>query len=114
MVRAKDSGSTSYPPQPGARWQWRSVNDGLAGGASDRILARNPSMYLVRCAFKNRFGAPFHWDFAVPTDDHEEAISEALLTFWDGLTRTEREDAARTLEVLAHSYRLPDAPLPVR
>jgi hypothetical protein len=71
-------------------------------------------MYLVRCAFRNRFDAPFHWDFSVDTDDYAEAVSEAVLTYWDGLTRTERKDAAHTLEVMAHPCRLPDAPLPVR
>jgi hypothetical protein len=71
-------------------------------------------MYLVRCGFKNRFGAPFHWDFSVDTDDELVAVSEAVVTFFSGLTKCEREDAKDTLEILAHPYLLPHAQLPVR
>jgi hypothetical protein len=71
-------------------------------------------MYVVRCSVKNRFGAPFHWDFSVDTDDHAVAVSEAVTVFWSGFTFEEREDAAGAFEVIAHPYRLPDAPLPVQ
>jgi peptide subunit release factor RF-3 len=71
-------------------------------------------VYLVRCGFKNRFGAPFHWDFSVDTDDELVAVSEAVMIFWSGLTFEEREDAAHTLEVMGHRHMLPDAPPPVR
>ena len=57
--------------------------------------------YIVsRVSFTNRYGSPFHWGFQLETDDYEEAISEAVLIFWSGLTREERWDAIRTLDVL--------------
>lgn len=59
-------------------------------------------MYLVRVSFTNRFGSPFSWDFRMETNDYEEAISEAVLIFWSGLTREERWDAVHDLHVIAH------------
>jgi hypothetical protein len=64
-------------------------------------------MYLVRCSFVGRHGATFHWDFQCDTNDHEEAIGEAVITFFSGLTTYEREDANKTIEILAHPYLLP-------
>jgi hypothetical protein len=64
-------------------------------------------MYLVRISFTNRFGSPFSWDFEVESDDQEEAISEAVLIFWSGLTRKERWDALHDLHVIAHPRWLP-------
>ena len=64
-------------------------------------------MYLVRISFTNRFGSPFHWDFQMQADDYAQAIDEAVLIFWSGLTREERWDAAHTLDVLAHPDFLP-------
>ncbi len=59
-------------------------------------------MYFVRVGFTNRFGAPFAWTFQCDADDYALAIDDAILTFWSGLTRCEREDCAETIEVLAH------------
>lgn len=42
------------------------------------------------------------------TDDYKEAISEAVMIFWSGLTFEERWDAAHTLSVLAHLSCLPE------
>ena len=64
-------------------------------------------MYLVRVRFTNRYGSPFHWDFQVDTDDYAVAVDDAVLTFWAGLTRGEREDACETITVLAYPSRLP-------
>ena len=41
------------------------------------------------------------------TEDYAEAIDEAVLTFWSGLTFEERWDAAHSLDVVAHPNFLP-------
>jgi hypothetical protein len=65
------------------------------------------NVYLVRCSFKNKFGSEFFWDFQMETEDYAEAIDEAVLTFWSGLTFEERWDAAHNLDVVAHPNFLP-------
>jgi hypothetical protein len=70
-------------------------------------------MYLVRVSFTNRYRNHFHWDFSIDTYDYAEAIREAVVTFTSGLTHEERQDAAHTLEFMAHPYRLPDSRLPL-
>ena len=57
-------------------------------------------MYTVRCSFTNKFGAEFSWGFQIETDDYAVAMEEAVLCFWSGLTRDEREDASETLLVV--------------
>lgn len=64
-------------------------------------------MYLVRVGFTNQFGAWYHFDFECDTDDHAVAINEAYNVFCSGLTESELEAAARTLEILAHPNYLP-------
>ena len=63
-------------------------------------------MYLVRISFVNRFKSKFSWDFQMETDDHEEAISDAVLVFWSGLTEQERWDAVHNLDIVAHPKRI--------
>jgi hypothetical protein len=41
------------------------------------------------------------------TEDYAEAIDEAVLTFWSGLTFEERWDAAHSLDIVAHPNFLP-------
>jgi hypothetical protein len=57
--------------------------------------------YLVRCSFTNRFGSEFSWMFQVATNDYRVAFDEAVLCFWSGLTRSEREDACETIHIVA-------------
>jgi hypothetical protein len=59
-------------------------------------------MYFVRVGF-NRFT----WTFQCETDDHIEAIRESVDTFLSGLTREERRDAVRNLDIVAHPYSMP-------
>jgi len=65
-------------------------------------------VYLVRVSFTNRHGSPFHWDFRIETDDYAQAVDEAVLTFWSGLTLEERRDAAETFNIMAQMYYLPE------
>ena len=65
-------------------------------------------VYLVRVSFTNRHGSPFHWDFRIETDDYAQAVDEAVLTFWSGLTLEERCDAAETFNIMAQMYYLPE------
>ena len=65
-------------------------------------------VYLVRVSFTNRHGSPFHWDFRIETDDYAQAVDEAVLTFWSGLTLGERCDAAETFNIMAQMYYLPE------
>lgn len=71
-------------------------------------------MYLVRVSMRSRNGSPFHWDFAEPTDDHQQAVHNAIRTFLSGLTIEEKRAARNSLDVLAHPTYLPPAPLPIR
>jgi hypothetical protein len=64
-------------------------------------------MYLVRLSFVNRFGSPFSWDFEVERQEPDLAIYETVKIFMSGLTTSEQEDAAATLEVMAHPRYLP-------
>ena len=65
-------------------------------------------VYLVRVSFTNRHGSPFHWDFRIETDDYAQAVDEAVLTFWSGLTLEERCDAAETFNIMAQMYYVPE------
>ena len=71
-------------------------------------------MYLVRVSMRSLNGSPFHWDFAEPTDDHQQAVHNALRTFMSGLTKEEKRAARASLDVMAHPTHLPPAPLPIR
>src|SRR6267143_6240813 len=57
---------------------------------------------------------PFHWDFTEPTDDHQQAVHNAIRTFLSGLTIEEKRAARNSLDVVAHPTYLPPAPLPIR
>jgi hypothetical protein len=73
----------------------------------DFLKTMNP-LYVVRVSFVNRYGSPFHWDFYIETDDYGQAVDEALLTFWSGLTFDERYDAAQTFNIMARLEYLPE------
>jgi hypothetical protein len=56
----------------------------------------------VRVSMRSRDGSVFHWDFEEPTDDHQQAVHNAIRTFWSGLTPEEKQDARSSLDVVAH------------
>ena len=56
----------------------------------------------VRVSMRSRDGSVFYWDFEEPTDDHQQAVHNAIRTFLSGLTREEKRDARLSLDVLAH------------
>lgn len=70
-------------------------------------------MYLVRVSMRSSNGSPFHWDFAEPTDDHQQAVHNAIRTFLSGLTVEEKQAARNSLDVVAHPTYLPPALLPM-
>ncbi len=57
-------------------------------------------MYTVRCSFTNKMRSRVLREFQIETDDYAVAMEEAVLCFWSGLTRDEREDASETLLVV--------------
>jgi hypothetical protein len=61
----------------------------------------------VRCSFTTALGEPFSWDFQLEENDPNRAIDEAILLFFSGLTLSEREEAIKTLDVIAHPTVLP-------
>ena len=56
----------------------------------------------VRVSMRSRDGSVFYWDFEEPTDDHQEAVHNAIRTFWSGLTRKEKLDARSFLDVVVY------------
>jgi hypothetical protein len=56
----------------------------------------------VRVSLRSRDTSVFHWDFEEPTNDHQQAIRNAIRTFWSGLTPEEKRDARSSLDVVAH------------
>jgi ferritin-like metal-binding protein YciE len=59
-------------------------------------------MYLVRVSMPSRNGSSFHRDFTEPTDDHQQAVHNAISALLSGLTIEEKRAARNSLDVMAH------------
>ena len=77
-------------------------------------MLKSSPMYLVRVSMRSHNGSPFHRDFSEPTDDHQQAVHNAIRTFLSGLTLEEKRAARNSLDVVTHPRYLPPAPLPIR